>query len=112
MMDRLAALVVQHDLRTGEFISQVLRDNGYDALIATSLVEGLSLHQATRPELLVIDPVLSDGDGFDLVRLAMPAARVIVTSAFPLRTADTAAKLGVPLLVKPFDVAQLIAYVN
>jgi DNA-binding response OmpR family regulator len=111
-MKRGIALIVQYDLKTGEFIAQLLQELGYDTAVATTYAEALACFGARSPELLVIDPVLADGDGFDLVRLATPSAHVVVTSAFPARTADTAARLGVPLVVKPFEADKLIAHIS
>jgi two-component system OmpR family response regulator len=109
---RQSALVVDHDLSTGEFICGLLEERGYRTTVATTYADGLSLFEATSPQLLVIDPRLSDGDGLALVRIAMPSARVVLTSAFPSGVANVAARLGAPLVVKPFDAERFLAQVN
>jgi hypothetical protein len=60
--------------------------------------------------LVVIDPVLRDGDGLSLARIAKPYARVVLTSANPI--ADAADELGVPLVAKPFATDDLLAQVE
>ena len=104
------ALVVQHDLRTGELIAQLLGAHGYEAAVASTYAQAVSLFEATDPRLVVIDPVLSDGDGLELVRRARASARVVITSAFPSSVERAAADLGVPLVVKPFETDELMAY--
>jgi DNA-binding response OmpR family regulator len=68
------------------------------------------LGEATNPLLVVIDPLLRDGDGLALARIAKPYARVILTSADPI--ADAAEELGVPLVAKPFATDDLMAQVE
>jgi DNA-binding response OmpR family regulator len=106
------ALVVQHDPPTAELIAQLLRERGYETAVASTYGQALSLFQATDPPLIVIDPVLSDGDGLELVRSAKATARVVITSAFPSGVERAAADLGVPLVVKPFETDDLMALVE
>jgi DNA-binding response OmpR family regulator len=103
---------VDHDLSAGEFIGRLLQERGYMTTVATTYADGLSLFQATSPQLLVIDPRLSDGDGLALVRIAIPSARVVLTSAFPSGVSNAAARLGVPLVVKPFEGERFLAQVS
>ena len=67
---------------------------------------------SAKPTLVVIDPVLIDGDGLDLVRAAKASARVILTSAFPTGVASAARDLEVPLVTKPFETDALMALVE
>jgi DNA-binding response OmpR family regulator len=106
------ALVVQHDLPTGELIAKLLRERGYETAVASTYAQALALFAATDPRLVVIDPVLSDGDGLELVRSATVSARVVITSAFPSGVERAAADLGVPLVVKPFGTDELMAQIG
>jgi DNA-binding response OmpR family regulator len=106
------ALIVQHDLPTGELIAQLLRDRGYDTVVASTYAQALALFAATAPRVVIIDPVLTDGDGLALVRSAKSSARVVITSAFPSGVERAAADLGVPLVVKPFETDELIAQIG
>jgi DNA-binding response OmpR family regulator len=107
-----AALIVDYDRRTCELISRLLQERGYETAVATTYASGLSLFEATGPRVLVIDPRLSDGDGLELVRKALPSTRVVLTSAFPTGFAGAAAALGVPLVAKPFVVDELVALIG
>jgi DNA-binding response OmpR family regulator len=117
-VDRRVALVVEHDRATGELISLLLRQRGYETSVANTYEQALSLWDATNPRLVVIDPVLRDGDGLALARIAKPHARVILTSANPRpslpgqRIADAADELGIPLVAKPFATDDLLAQIE
>ena len=106
------ALVVQHDTPTGELIAQLLQGHGYETAVASTYAQAVALFEAIDPRLVVIDPVLSDGDGLELVRSARASARVVMTSAFPSGVERAAADLGVPLVVKPFETDELMAHVG
>ena len=109
---------MEHDRSTGELISLLLRERGYDTTVADTYQEALHLWEATNPGLVLIDPVLRDGDGLALARIAKPYARVILTSANPRsslpgrRIADAADELGVPLVAKPFAADDLMAQIE
>ena len=117
-MERRVALVVEHDPSTGELISLLLRERGYETSVASTYEQALHLWEATNPLLVVIDPVLRDGDGLALARIAKPYARVILMSANPgpslpgRRIADSADELGVPLVAKPFATDDLMAQIE
>ena len=117
-MERRVALVVEHDRSTGELISLLLRERGYETAVANTYEQALHLWEATNPRLVVIDPVLRDGDGLALARIAKPYARVILTSANSRssprgqRIADAADELGVPLVAKPFATDDLMAQIE
>jgi DNA-binding response OmpR family regulator len=117
-VERRVALVVEHDPSTGELISVLLRERGYETAVARTYEQALHLWEATNPLLVVIDPVLRDGDGLALARIAKPYARVILTSANPRpslpgkRIADAAEELGVPLVAKPFGTDELLAQIE
>jgi DNA-binding response OmpR family regulator len=106
------ALVVDHDPSTAELIALLLRQRRYDARVATTFAQALSIFDAIHPQLLVIDPVLRDGDGLELVRNATPSVRVVVTSAFPTGIERAVAELRVPLVLKPFATDDLMAQVT
>lgn len=103
------ALIVQHDPSTAEAIAQLLRTRGYWTMVAGALEQATSRFRTTAPALIVMDPVLSDGDGMALVRRATASSRVLLTSAFPDGIADAAESLGLTILLKPFARDDLLA---
>ncbi len=109
-MERRTALIVDHDLSTAELISRLLYARGYETVVATTYAQGWSLFDSTRPRVLVIDPVLVDGDGLELARKATSSAHVVLSSAFPARTVDSEYP-WLPLVVKPFATHELLAHI-
>jgi DNA-binding response OmpR family regulator len=102
-------LIVDNDPSTGELIADVLRDMGYTATIASTLADGIALADARRPDLVIIDPTLRDGDGRELARRAQSqGARLVITSARHDALA-IARGLGMPLVAKPFSVDEFRA---
>ena len=117
------ALIVDDDQAIRETLSQMLRDEGFDAIEASDGGEALALlRAATQPTLALLDmwmPVVS-GETALLAALALaPTLRVrlgfIVMTASPQLTSTRVQaamrSLDIPLLVKPFDIDTLIELV-
>lgn len=65
-MSRYRALIVEDDEATREMLRAILTEDGYTAHTAVSVSEGLSEAERLKPELIVLDRVLPDGDGLQL----------------------------------------------
>jgi two-component system OmpR family response regulator len=72
-------LVVEDDQTILELLSGSLRFAGFDVVTAASGAEALAAVTASRPDLVLLDVMMPDGDGFEVVRRAPghrhPAAR-------------------------------------
>jgi two-component system OmpR family response regulator len=68
--DRLEArlLVVEDEPTILELLSGSLRFAGFDVRTAASGREALRVAAASRPDLILLDVMLPDGDGFDVIR--------------------------------------------
>jgi two-component system KDP operon response regulator KdpE len=106
-------LVVEDEKEIRRFVRSALEAEGYRVAEADSQQRGLIEAGTRRPDLLVVDLGLPDGDGIELIRQlrAFSGAPVIVLSA---RTAEEdkveALDAGADdYLVKPFGVAELLA---
>jgi CheY-like chemotaxis protein len=98
-------LVVDDDDGTLEAIAELLRDAGYHPSTATTGDEALSRLQNWRPDLLLMDLIMPNMDGWELLaRLEEDAelARLpkVVMTAWP-RPANL--PHGVAVLNKPFE---------
>ncbi len=112
-------LVVDDDVRIAAICAEVLANQGFDVDQARSVEEARATIARRRPDLLLLDVALPDGDGFHFFE-ALKAERapsplsVIFISA---RT-DTSAKVralklgGDDYLTKPFDALELGARVE
>ena len=61
-------LVVEDDQTILELLSGSLRFAGFDVVTAASGAEALRAVAASRPDLVLLDVMIPDGDGFEVVR--------------------------------------------
>ena len=61
-------LLVEDDPVARTFLADNLTADGYDLLVAETLREGMRALEHSRPDLVVIDVVLPDGSGLEIVR--------------------------------------------
>jgi two-component system, OmpR family, response regulator len=61
-------LVVEDEEMILELLSGSLRFAGFDVVTATSGAEALRAVTASRPDLVLLDVMMPDGDGFEVVR--------------------------------------------
>jgi two-component system KDP operon response regulator KdpE len=116
MADALQVLLVEDDAEIRRFVRMTLTAEGYVVHEAGSLQRGLIDAGTRRPDLLVLDLGLPDGNGVELIRdlrqwSAMP---IIVLSARSQET-DKIEALDAgadDYLVKPFGAGELMARVR
>ncbi len=115
-MNAIRILIVEDEADIRRFVRLTLQAEGYEVFEAANTHRGLIEAGTRRPEVLVLDLGLPDGDGVDLIRdlrgwSAMP---VIVLSARSAE-ADKIAALDAgadDYLVKPFGAGELLARVR
>jgi two-component system KDP operon response regulator KdpE len=109
-------LVVEDDAEIRRFVRLTLQAEGHEVFEADGMKRGLIEAGTRRPDLLVLDLGLPDGDGVDLITelrawSAMPAIVLSARSA----EADKIAALDAgadDYLVKPFGAGELMARVR
>jgi pilus assembly protein CpaE len=109
-------LVVDDDPAILKLVQRALRPKGYDVLTATTGTEGLNQIQTENPDIVVLDKVMSDIDGFEIARRLRrdPSFThipiVILTGASELGDKLDAFNAGADdYLTKPFEVDELAA---
>jgi two-component system, cell cycle response regulator DivK len=116
---RKSILIVEDNPLSLKLFSDVLVTHGYSVWLATSVREGLRLLRRHLPDLCLIDVVLPDSSGPDMVRIMKvdPDLRgipVLLTSAFP--TQAEAAGWGESAcdgyVAKPISVVSLLRQVR
>lgn len=115
-MNAIRILIVEDEDNIRRFVRLTLAAEGYEVYEAASLQRGLIEAGTRRPDLLVLDLGLPDGDGVDLIRelRTWSAAPIIVLSARSSE-ADKIAALDAgadDYLVKPFGAGELLARVR
>lgn len=113
---RSKVLVIEDESDIRRFVRLALESEGHEISEAETLRRGLIDAGTRRPDLVVLDLGLPDGDGVDFIRdfRGWSAAPVIVLSA-RAGEADKIAALDAgadDYLVKPFGVGELLARVR
>lgn len=109
-------LVVDDEFAIRKMLRKILVSAGYQFLDASSGAKALELMSAQSCEMIVLDPALSDMDGFDLIRIirrrsAMPV--IVLSISDDERSKVRAFDLGVDdYLAKPFAERELLARIR
>lgn len=112
----IRVLVVEDEADIRRFVRLALEAEGYEVHEADGVKRALIDASTRRPELVVLDLGLPDGDGVDFIKdfRAWSAVPVVVLSA-RLAEGDKVAALDAgadDYLVKPFGVGELLARVR
>lgn len=117
-MSKATILVVDDDAVTVDLVRAVLEDS-YSVQVAALVAQGRAMVGRIKPDLIVLDRDLPDGDGLDLCRelRSAPATRSLPILMLTGRqhVADKVAglKLGADdYLAKPFHTDELLARVQ
>src|ERR1700704_5912701 len=110
-------LVVEDDPVQAEFLAQVLRLEGYDVVVARTGSEALAqANVSPPPDLFLVDMVLPDLNGTELVRRVRAASNVpmiLVTSKRQVTDRVVGLDAGADdFIPKPFEPAELLARVR
>ncbi len=111
-----SVLIIDDDKLTRWSVSKILGRAGYQVRQATSLEEGAAAIDTHRPDLVLLDIRLPDGDGFGLLKSIRASQSdlpvIIITAHASPETAQTAESLGARgHLAKPCNPAKLQALV-
>jgi excisionase family DNA binding protein len=108
-------LIVDDDARLREFVRVNLEMDGYSVREAASAAEGLAALEEEPPDLILLDVMMPEVDGWEMLRRVrerhgVDAIPVIMFSGkVDERTAETAEERGAQAFIgKPFDPQQLI----
>ena len=111
-----AAVIVEDDPHIRRFVHNALEAEGWNVFEAETVEQGVVAAAARKPDLVIVDLGLPDGDGVDLIReiRGWTSIPIIVLSA---RTAEAdkvrALDMGADdYLTKPFRVGELLARVR
>lgn len=116
MEDRKTILIVEDDKYIIHFLSISLKEENYSLWVAKTVKEAVSLFYANRPDLVILDLGLPDGDGMEVIESIREAADtpVIVVSARQdedekIRALDAGAD---DYVTKPFYMGELQARIR
>lgn len=112
-------LVVDDDREITRLLRSYLEQAGYEVLVAHNGETALHTLRRERPELLILDLMLPDRDGWDITRVVRTDATLADTPIIMLtaRVEDTDKILGLELgaddyITKPFNPREVLARVR
>jgi two-component system OmpR family response regulator len=110
-------LVVEDEPNICELLAASLRYAGFDVLTASGGAEAVQAAQRHRPDLLVLDVMLPDMDGFDVVRRLRGGGSRIPVLFLTARDAMEDKVRGLTLggddyVTKPFSLDEVIARIR
>jgi len=116
MEETLTIMVVEDEVAIAEFIEINLKRAGFEVVKAGSTAQTLQLLAASIPDLIVLDIMLPDVDGFDLCREIRGRMRIPIIM-LTARGEDIDKIRGLELgaddyMVKPFNPNELIARIH
>lgn len=110
-------LVADDEALIRQSLRTTLAREGFDVTVAASGSEAWLRFQEDKPDVVLLDLVLGDADGIELLRRMRqeaPDAKVILISAHgSIESAVTAMKLGgYDFIKKPFELEEIVAAVR
>jgi two-component system, OmpR family, response regulator RegX3 len=115
-MPKRRVLVIEDEESISEPLAAALDREGFAATVAVTVSEGLEAFRSKSPELVLLDVMLPDGDGRDLLRQIRAISRVPVIM-LTARTEEMDRVIGLELgaddyVAKPFSAAELLARIR
>jgi two-component system response regulator AtoC len=110
-------LIADDESLIRQSLRMVLVQEGFEVAVAASGAEAWARFRDERPDIVLLDLVLGDADGLDLLRRMRgeaPDVKVLVISAHgSIESAVTAMKLGgYDFIKKPFELEEVVAAVR
>jgi len=110
-------LVVDDEPDVRALMRDVLQLSGFRVIEAGRVLEGVELARQQRPDVITMDLMLPDLDGFEAIRLLREQAEtrdtpVVVLSAIEVEPNDPRALGATVCLTKPFSAADLLTAIR
>jgi DNA-binding NtrC family response regulator len=122
MAKRKYLLVIDDEQEFADFIVDIARDAGYDAVSASNGHQFRELYTARKPDVVVSDIVMPGTDGIEIIRWLMEQnsrTRILIASGYGLAYANAAKTLGesqgrlsITILPKPVKASALRNFLN
>jgi two-component system, OmpR family, response regulator RegX3 len=115
-MTKRTILLIEDEEAISEPLAAALAREGFDPLVAGTAAQGLELFELRTPDLVLLDVMLPDGDGRDLLRRIRETSRTPVVM-LTARGEEMDRVLGLELgaddyVTKPFSAAELAARIR
>ena len=110
-------LIVEDEKKTGEYLTKGLTEAGFVVDLADNGLNGYHLAMTSDYDLLILDIMLPDVNGWDIVRMLRAAGKgmpiLLLTALGTIEHRVKGLELGADdYLVKPFEMKELMARIN
>ena len=112
-------LLIEDDRTVCELLSHVLNGNGYQTIVALTGEDGLRLCRTEAPNLIILDVLLPDINGFEVLKAIKSNTNtksipvLMLTEKNLLGDVEHAISLGADgYITKPFDIQRVLAKVT
>ena len=113
---RTRALVIEDDPNIVDLIRSNLSVRGFDTVVSTDGVRALQLLETESPDIVLLDLMLPEVDGFELcrqIRERSAVAIIVVSARGGERDKVTALNVGADdYMTKPFSIEELLARIT
>jgi two-component system, OmpR family, KDP operon response regulator KdpE len=110
------ALLIEDDPNIVDLIRSNLAVRGFDTVVSADGMRALQLLETESPEIVLLDLMLPEMDGFELCRLIRersPVAIIVVSARGGERDKVSALNVGADdYMTKPFSIEELLARIN
>jgi two-component system, OmpR family, KDP operon response regulator KdpE len=110
---RTRVLIVEDDPNIVDLIRSNLAVRGFDTSVSTDGSKALALLDIEQPDMVLLDLMLPEADGFELcrqIRERSPVAIIVVSARGGERDKVTALNMGADdYMTKPFGIEELLA---
>jgi len=116
LLGNTRALLVEDDPNIVDLIRSNLAVRGFDTVVSADGRRALQLLETEEPDIVLLDLMLPDADGFDLcrqIRERSSVAVIVVSARGGERDKVTALNMGADdYMTKPFSVEELLARIT
>ena len=110
--DRVVILLAERDPYAAEFVDYFLKTEGFDVVLALDAADAEAALASDRPQLAIIDLLISGGAGLELCR-TVQARGIPVLAVSSIATRDAALEAGAAaFLEKPLEPLRLVSAVK
>jgi DNA-binding response OmpR family regulator len=112
----IKVLIIDDDLAMAELLAVLLKAQNFDISIATNGIEGVKMVRETSPELVILDLMMADVDGWEVCKRVREFSHVPILILSALDSPDIVAKTldagADDYLIKPVPSGVLVAHLN
>ncbi|MGB7873597.1 MAG: response regulator [Anaerolineales bacterium] len=112
-------LIVDDDIQTTALMELLLTERGYEATSVNDSSLAIQVAKSTNPDLIILDLMMPDPDGFKVCRMLREDAQFIFTPVLIITALDdTDSKIVAygagadNYLIKPYDIDELAATIK